>query len=510
MHPCLYGWVINMHPLLKNWKVVFAIAAVLLSVVIMLFNGLKLGADFTGGAVLIFQFDRPLTPDEMKEAVAVLERRLNWTGLMDVTIRPWGDRFLFVRIGDVDEGTIQFVKDSVLKQGLFEAVADGKVVLKGSDVIVKGEYEILPDNVNGGYVWRVPFLLTEEGAERFFKGLKSVCSLDSCPDIYFFIDRPVGYSIVLDENLYTKELQAFKEQFPNGDINELKKNAGVKIYIIEYNRPENNEPVILPSVLSYLKDEFNNVKVAPYSDGFLARVSGLRSIVGVSPDLRYDIVTSGSPTTTSLMISGFAPNREEAQRRVDELLVILSSGSLPAPISLVSEYIIPPEYGFSSFLTFMAALVVAMVSVAAFIALRYRKKEIFLPISATILSEVILVLGFASLIGWRLDIPSLVGMIAAVGSGVDDQIIITDEMLRRRQEIKKELSLITRVKRAFFVVFASASSLGAVMIPMWFSGIPSLMGFALTTLAGILLGVLITRPAYAEVLKYLLSKQERE
>ncbi len=70
------------------------------------------------------------------------------------------------------------------------------------------------------------------------------------------------------------------------------------------------------------------------------------------------------------------------------------------------------------------------------------------------------------------------------------------------------MSLITKIKRAFFVVFASASALGSVMIPLWFSGITSLMGFAITTLAGIILGVSITRPAYAEVLKYILVKRE--
>ena len=517
-----------MHPLIKNWKVSLAIGVVLLAILIILVNGIKLGTDFTGGTVLLFKFDKPLTPDEMKMAVSILEKRLNWTGLMDVTVRPWGNQYVYVRIGDVSPDQVEFIKQSILRQGKFEAVVNGEVALTGSDVIVKGEYSVVPDHVNGGYRWQVAFLLTDKGARRFFGVLKKYCTIESCPDNFFFIDRPVGAIIIMDKNLYEREKVVPRDgRLPltsdNGvDINEVIKNAGVKLYIYDGNLPDINfagKKVIIPSTLSFLKDRLKELNaeviVVPVKKNrsWIWEATNLRAIIGVSPELRADIVAApeDNPVVTHiLMISGWAPTKKEALERVEEIKIILSSGSLPAGLTLVSEQTVPPSYGYHSFIIFMIALVVAMLAVSLFVALRYRSPSIFLPITATVFSEVIIILGFASLVGWRLDVASLVGMIAAVGSGVDDQIIITDEMLRGGvREEKKDVSILTRVKRAFFLVFASASALGAVMIPLWFSGIPSLMGFALTTLVGILNGVLITRPAYAEVLKYILSRRAR-
>ena len=516
-----------MHPLLKNWKVALSLSIVLISLAIIAVKGIKLGTDFTGGTVLLFKFDRPLSPEELKSVVSILEKRLNWTGLMDVSVRPWGDQFVYVRIGDVDPDQVEFIKQSILRQGKFEAVVNGEVALTGKDIIVKGEYSIVPDHINGGYQWQVAFLLTDEGARRFFGVLKKYCTIESCPDNFFFIDRPVGAVIIVDKNLYERERVIPRNgrlgDIENGvDLNVLILNAGVKLYVFDGNLPEENlsgKKVIIPSTLENLKgslEELNaTVIVVPVKKdrSWFWDATNLRAIIGVSPELRADIVAApeDNPVIThSLVISGWAPTREKAMERVEEIKIILSSGALPSGLTLVSEQTVPPSYGYQSFVVFMAALIVAMVAVSLFIAFRYRSPVVFLPIIATILSEIIIIFGFASLIGWRLDVFSLVGMIAAVGSGVDDQIIITDEMLRRREEEEeRKLSLLERIKRAFFLVFASASALGAVMIPLWFSGVPSLMGFALTTLVGILTGVLITRPAFAEILKYILTQRAK-
>ena len=500
------------------------IGLILLSAAIIAIKGIRLGTDFTGGTVLLFKFDKPLTTTEMKDAVQILERRLNWTGLSDVTVRPWGSQYVMVRIGDVDPEQVSFIKQSILRQGKFEATVEGEVALEGKDVILQGGYSIYPDHTNGGWRWEIPFLLTDAGARRFFGTLKKYCTITSCPDNFFFIDRPVGAVIIMDKNLYQRERVVSKDgRYPPGqstvDINEVIKNAGVTLFLYEGNLPDINfqgRKVIIPDTLKELKRELEKLNTAEVvvvpvkrNRSWIWEATNLRAIIGVSPSLRSEIVAAPEDNpvvTTSLSITGWAPTKEEALQRVEELKIILSSGALPAGLSLVSEKTIPPSYGFHSFIVFIAALVVAMIAVALFIAFRYRDKRITLPIIGTVFSEILAIFGFASLIGWRLDVASLVGIIASVGSGVDDQIIITDEMLHgRRKEEEKEVSLLQKIKRAFFLVFASASALGAAVIPLWFSGVPTLMGFAITTLTGIVIGIFITRPAYAEILKYLLT-----
>ena len=51
-----------------------------------------------------------------------------------------------------------------------------------------------------------------------------------------------------------------------------------------------------------------------------------------------------------------------------------------------------------------------------------------------------------------------------------------------------------------------------VMLPLVIlgSGIGKLSGFALTTIAGVLFGVLISRPAFQEIIKVILIPQEKK
>ncbi len=462
------------------------VVAIILSVSSILWNGIKLGSDFTGGTVLVFQFERPLTEDEMREAVLTLERRLNWSGLLDITVRPWGNQHVIVELGELDPETVEKIKRYVLKQGHFEGVVDGNVVLYGSDLTLKGEYRIVPD-VFGGYRWDLPFVLTPEGAERFYKGVFHKCE-GGCKDVYFFIDRPVGYAVLVEEI--------------NTELNELFLNAGV-VPVTDVNQLEelNIRGVLLPEGM-----EYNGVlPVRYYTD--LLEALGFRTKVKLTPEITGEGVErfEDMKISTTLVITGVAPTKEEAEERIEELRIILNSGSLPAAIKLVSEKTVPPEYGQRLLVTLAMALLLSMLAVALFIALRYRDIRISLPIAVTIISETLIVLGIASAIGWKLDLGSLIGLVAATGSGVDDQIIITEEVTRGERK-KERITLLRRIKEAFFVVYASAAALGSVMVPILVVNIPQLTGFALTTLMGILVGILITRPAYAEMLRLLLSK----
>ena len=44
------------------------------------------------------------------------------------------------------------------------------------------------------------------------------------------------------------------------------------------------------------------------------------------------------------------------------------------------------------------------------------------------------------------------------------------------------------------------------MIPLLLAGVGLLKGFAITTIIGVTIGVLITRPAYANIIKVLLNE----
>ena len=121
-----------------------------------------------------------------------------------------------------------------------------------------------------------------------------------------------------------------------------------------------------------------------------------------------------------------------------------------------------------------------------------------------------MILGIAAVINQNIDLAAIAGIIAAIGTGVDDQIIITDEILKgdKKKKSRRKAGFKVRMKGAFFIVYASAATLIAAMLPLayvgfsrGYTGIGILSGFAFTTIIGVLVGIFITRPAYAKFIE---------
>jgi len=212
--------------------------------------------------------------------------------------------------------------------------------------------------------------------------------------------------------------------------------------------------------------------------------------------------------TTNIQISGNGVGKTQGEARMvalqnmKRLQTIIITGSLPVKLNIVKMDTISPVLG-KEFLD-NAVLVgfLAMLAVVGVVLIRYRKGKIVLPMVLTLVSEVVLVLGFASLVGWNLDLASIAGIVIMVGTGVDHLIIITDETLKGKFVYDwKE-----KIKKAMFIVMAAYFTTCAGMIPLWFAGAGLLKGFAFTTIVGISFGVLIARPAYAAVVEVLLKE----
>ena len=105
-------------------------------------------------------------------------------------------------------------------------------------------------------------------------------------------------------------------------------------------------------------------------------------------------------------------------------------------------------------------------------------------------------MGVASLIEWNLDLASIAGILATIGTGFDDQIVILDEAKQ-----KTILSLKQRLKRAFAIIMGAYFTSLVALLPLIKAGAGLFKGFAITTIIGISIGVFITRPAFSEFIK---------
>ena len=233
------------------------------------------------------------------------------------------------------------------------------------------------------------------------------------------------------------------------------------------------------------------------------------------PELSHEL-SNGKPST-ELQVTGGAETVEEAQAQANSIYTVLKTGSLPVKIEVVGANTVSAELGDQFLNGAIIAGLLAILSISAIIFIRYRKPLLVIPIVIVTVSEVLIVMGAASIIQWNIDLAAIAGLIVAVGTGVDDQIIITDEVLIRQdnsETTKKRRTTRTRmsVKNALFIIFASAGTLIAAMLPLAYvgfsrgaTGIGTLAGFAFTIILGVLVGVFITRPAYAKFVETFLK-----
>jgi preprotein translocase subunit SecD len=218
--------------------------------------------------------------------------------------------------------------------------------------------------------------------------------------------------------------------------------------------------------------------------------------------LLIDCDLKGKPSTQiAISGSGVGKTREEAynaaQANMKKLQTVLITGSLPFKLEIAKLDSISPALGKEFTRNMLFASIAAFIGVCLVIYLRYRKPILFLPVVVTMVSEVLLVLFIAAVIKWNLDLASIAGIIAAIGTGVDDQIVMIDES----RDHTRAHSMKERIKRAFFIIMSAYATVVVSLLPLFWAGAGLLRGFAVTTLLGITVGVFITRPAFAEILK---------
>ena len=89
--------------------------------------------------------------------------------------------------------------------------------------------------------------------------------------------------------------------------------------------------------------------------------------------------------------------------------------------------------------------------------------------------------------------------------GVDAQIVITDELLKKDQRSTHE-----KTDHAFTIIRTNVTVAALSMLPLLFSGLVEVIGFAISTIMGAILGYLLTRPAYAVIGEKVLGVKEEK
>ncbi len=198
---------------------------------------------------------------------------------------------------------------------------------------------------------------------------------------------------------------------------------------------------------------------------------------------------------------------EDAKVQATALQVHLRAGALPVNVELVGSGHVDAGLGSQFKIEAVIAGFVSLLAVAAVVYYRYRRPEILIPMVGTSTSEVIMILGVAAAIGWQLDLAAIAGVIAAIGTGIDHLVIITDEVLYEGKLPPTKVFL-SRIGKAFAIILGAAATNIIALSPLVVMGFGSLKGFAITTIIGVFIGVVFARPVYGVVIKEFLHADE--
>ncbi|RLG14497.1 MAG: hypothetical protein DRN66_01880 [Candidatus Nanohalarchaeota archaeon] len=463
-------------------------------------TNLKKGLDLEGGVRALI-----LPAEEGNEILEkcrdVLSSRINAYGLKEMTARIIdieGKGYIQLEIADATEEDLQNI---ISKQGKFEAKIKkpvtivnktGELKLNGisynvtfidiENIIVDGkEMDVVKNNLtmNQTYAESEDDLILPQYSSNqiIIDGITfEVCNISSS-EVIFYATAYKGEDILsTSKEAGGSRISGSKDQWRYSFRVTTKKDAAEKFAKIT----KDIGNVIIESGANYLTSKI---------DLFLDD-EPINSLY-ISTSLRGRI-------ETNTIIEGPGKSKEDAVNKMKTMQAILDSGALPTPITIVSSSNISPVLGKQFLHKSVFAIILAIFAVSIIVYLRYKNKAIILPIIFTGVSELILILGFAAMIKWTIDLAAIAGIMAVIGSGIDDQIVLTDESAK-----KEKLSLKLKLKNAFFIIMTAAATTIAAMIPLLSIAGGVIRGFAITTIAGVIIGITITRPVYSKILEYI-------
>jgi preprotein translocase subunit SecD len=514
--------------LLLNWRVLLLILFLVGSLVSIAAYGLTYGIDIGGGVALVAKPEGKVSGDTINGIITSLQNRLNTFGVKDISIEAQhdpetGETLFVIKVANVTLDEAKGIKDIIESQGVLYLEFNGTIFATGSDVILhSGNYGL---NLREcPTCWYVGFDLSDRAKEKF----KKIAAHKIGWPVDVFLDPPTNSLLVVSPRVY-EELRSTDFNAEAGSEAPpllVRIEKAFNITVMEYNNQTSDQIVgnatslgkerivladvpqeVYTAVNREVVDKGLNIRVSYFQPqpqeslkDFVERVLHLYGPYS----LRFDPAQGGN---TGLQISGSAATKEEALQEAKKMYSVLRSGSLAVKLQVISEEYISPTLGAGFKKQAGIAGIGALIAVLLIIYFHYRRWKIAIPVASTSLFEVIIILGIAALIRWNLDLPSIAGIIAAIGTGVDQQIVITDELLGGSPtgRVGRRMGMLRRMARAFFVILASATTTIVAMSFLLVYFVGTLKGFAFTTILGVLIGILVTRPAYAEIAKYLLS-----
>ena len=522
---------------LKDFRILSLIAIVVILAIFDYHYGLHLGIEFAGGTQIPITLQHPVNPAEMANITGILQQRLSTFGLKQIQVTGIGDSQVQVEIPTVSPSEINNTINIINSQGIFQGVINGKEAINGSSILSESVGAAQPIVSGGNVTWQVNFYINTNAAQKFAK----VAFGQANKPIYFFLDRPTSAIMLLNSSTIQGNLSLSKSSELSILQNTLLLDSNsilIKTYapgqnyspiyaflnssrathnlvLLAYNTP--NSIVQTADSLNYTLSFHTPQNLTPSLGAVQANITSTEYIVNTWPAVGLLSAPILNPGVTNgnisqgYIISGAAPTTlplagkiAYAENQSKTITSILQGGALPVLVIVGTPTVTPPTIGSQFESVSLIALIIAVLAISVIIVFRYKRLFLIAPILLTTFAELFIILSIIGLVG-TIDLAAVAGIIAVIGTGVDAQIIITDELLVAHGSDPHMIK--TRLGDAFYIVWADAGLLVIAMLPLFFStSLISVIGFSESTIIGALLGAFLTRPTYGSIISKHYSK----
>lgn len=263
-------------------------------------------------------------------------------------------------------------------------------------------------------------------------------------------------------------------------------------------RDENNRPAMQFTLTTKAGDTFYKYTDAAKGVGQMAIVlqNKVREVAGIQSAIRDQGRITGNFT--------------EAQ--VNDLSLMLRTGSLPATISNLETRSVGPSLGAASIRQGVLAAVAGMAAVMIFMLVYYRGAGVNADLALVL--NLLILLGFMGYTGATLTLPGIAGVILTIGMGVDSNVLIFE---RIREELRLGKTAAAAVQEGFGTMSSGAlvtiidthvTTIVSAMI-LFIFGTGPVKGFAVTLTFGLLANLFTAVLVSRVIFDYILSKKER-
>ena len=206
-----------------------------------------------------------------------------------------------------------------------------------------------------------------------------------------------------------------------------------------------------------------------------------KPVVIVLDNLVYTYPTINEPIPNGrTQISGSFTRRD-----VDDIVTVLKSGALPAPVSIVQEQTVGPSLGQESIDAGTRALAIGLLLVCVFMVIYYRGAGLVADVA--LLLNVLFVFGVLASFGATLTLPGMAGILLTIGMAVDANVLIFE---RIREEMASGKTMRAAVDGGFAKALSAIADANVttflIGVILFSFGVGPIQGFAVTLMAGIL------------------------